>query len=356
MVHKTDDRIGYIDLFRGIGIVLMVMGHIGFYWRFDWYIHAFHMPMFFFASGYFYRYPRDGFRRFVRKKAEVLLVPYVFYGLFNYLLWILMDYRGGDSLFSPITHLLWTNTTGLPVAGALWFLTSLFLAQLLYTFIHFLSGSNNRARVLMCCVLVIIGHCLAGFSPFRCPYALDAALVGTGMVEAGYQLRRLEPQYDDLAGRVNPAVSRAIPALALVFFSVLCFVNGNVNMRTGEYCNIPLFWINAVGMCTALWLFCRRMMQGGRPSGNRPMPVEGIIRELCAAGKNGIVYLVLNQAAIRLLTPLTDLLPLPSPAVKMLRFILVMIALRAVSALVMNTRLCITVGRRYDAGRNSSGS
>lgn len=40
-------RIAYIDILRGIGILLMVMGHVGFGSRFSHYIHAFHMPLFF---------------------------------------------------------------------------------------------------------------------------------------------------------------------------------------------------------------------------------------------------------------------------------------------------------------------
>ena len=37
----------YIDILRGIGIIIMVSGHIGFGGKFDRYIHTFHMPLFF---------------------------------------------------------------------------------------------------------------------------------------------------------------------------------------------------------------------------------------------------------------------------------------------------------------------
>lgn len=40
-------RINYIDIFRSFGIIAMIMGHIGFGQAFDYFIHAFHMPMFF---------------------------------------------------------------------------------------------------------------------------------------------------------------------------------------------------------------------------------------------------------------------------------------------------------------------
>lgn len=46
-------RLDYIDVFRSLGILAMIMGHIGFGERFDYFIHAFHIPMFFFISGFF---------------------------------------------------------------------------------------------------------------------------------------------------------------------------------------------------------------------------------------------------------------------------------------------------------------
>ena len=49
------ERLDYIDIFRALGIILMVMGHIGFGSKFDKFIHAFHMPMFFWISGFFHK-------------------------------------------------------------------------------------------------------------------------------------------------------------------------------------------------------------------------------------------------------------------------------------------------------------
>lgn len=49
-----------ILIYIAVGIVLMVMGHIGFGKVFDILIHAFHMPMFFFVSGFLYLRRREG--------------------------------------------------------------------------------------------------------------------------------------------------------------------------------------------------------------------------------------------------------------------------------------------------------
>lgn len=51
--NMAKERIENYDTFRGIGINLMVMGHVYFGNAFDHFIHGFHMPMFFYISGYF---------------------------------------------------------------------------------------------------------------------------------------------------------------------------------------------------------------------------------------------------------------------------------------------------------------
>lgn len=78
METKKQVRIDYIDIFRGFGIMLMLMGHVGYVKWFDHFFHAFHMPMFFCVSGMFFNLKTWN----IRKKIKSLLVPYAFLQLF----------------------------------------------------------------------------------------------------------------------------------------------------------------------------------------------------------------------------------------------------------------------------------
>jgi len=94
-------RLDWIDRVKGVAIFLVVLGHIiiGSYGNhvmnmektspyliyFNM-IYAFHMPLFFMISGYLY--PRSLMNLFdcyaqIIKRINVLIVPYVFWGLFN---------------------------------------------------------------------------------------------------------------------------------------------------------------------------------------------------------------------------------------------------------------------------------
>lgn len=57
----------------------MIMGHIGFGYGFDFFIHAFHMPMFFFVSGYVFRERRGSMFDLLKTKVQTLLIPYFFW-------------------------------------------------------------------------------------------------------------------------------------------------------------------------------------------------------------------------------------------------------------------------------------
>ncbi|WP_230399228.1 acyltransferase family protein [Novisyntrophococcus fermenticellae] len=73
-------RMDYIDIYIAFGIILMVMGHIGFGGKFDQFIHAFHMPMFFFISGFFYKEKHIDVKKCAFDKAKKLLTPYFVFG------------------------------------------------------------------------------------------------------------------------------------------------------------------------------------------------------------------------------------------------------------------------------------
>ncbi len=122
------NRIEYIDYYRAIGIVMMVMGHIGFGATFDKFIHAFHMPMFFLVSGFLYKRTDSKIYDVLIRKAKSLIVPYFVFGVFQC---ILYRFIFGFS-FEHYYHLLFFNFDGIPIAGALWFLTALFFTDMVF--------------------------------------------------------------------------------------------------------------------------------------------------------------------------------------------------------------------------------
>lgn len=91
--NRSTTRIHWIDIAKGIGIILVSFGHIrngdG---QSVWlpaldtpinFIYLFHMPLFFFLGGLTFS-SRRSFPDFLKRKAQTLLIPYyVFFAVFS---------------------------------------------------------------------------------------------------------------------------------------------------------------------------------------------------------------------------------------------------------------------------------
>lgn len=272
-------RIDYIDLFRAFGIIAMIMDHIAFGHLFYQWAHIFHMPMFFIISGYFYRPQEIGY--VLKKRVRTLLVPYIVFGLLHCIIHFIYI---GHVEFHAFYLLFWENTAGdgIPIAGALWFLTAMFLSDAIFNFISKIKA-NELAKTIICFAIAIFGMLSATFLPFRLPLAMDVGMVGVGFYQTGKLLKERVTKVFELEWYYS--------LIGVIVFSILGIMNGDVNLRLGEYQNWILFWINAIGLTISLWNIARIIYE----SMKRNTVIANWLRGI---GHDSIVYLCLNQLAI----------------------------------------------------------
>jgi fucose 4-O-acetylase-like acetyltransferase len=67
------------DLLKGIGMILVLIGHVSVPMVIFNDIYLFHMPLFFFASGCFFKLKQQSFKEYITKNAKRLLIPYLFF-------------------------------------------------------------------------------------------------------------------------------------------------------------------------------------------------------------------------------------------------------------------------------------
>ncbi len=148
----AQERIVWIDYARGVGIILVVLGHVIrglriekvgptllYYDRLDDLIYSFHMPLFFFLAGLVFG-PRIGTspRDFVRSTVIGLIVPYI--------LWSFAFVMIQDSVRYEVNHaydvseLVWMWRY--PIAH-LWFLYALFFARVVSYVVARLFGATG---------------------------------------------------------------------------------------------------------------------------------------------------------------------------------------------------------------------
>lgn len=120
MANKRDET---IDICKGVGILLVVLGHLPIGW--GRVIYHFHMALFFMLSGWCFKEKYlDDKILFIKKKAIDLLWPYLF---IRGLQWFLIRYGPWNNFehYLKDYHLF----------GTLWFLEFLFVASLMSLFL-----------------------------------------------------------------------------------------------------------------------------------------------------------------------------------------------------------------------------
>ena len=91
--NNTDlhSRLLYIDYVRGLAMVLVIAGHVNFGHIFSNFIHLFHIPIFYYISGYLFNGLKQiSFQSFISKKINSLIIPSLFFGICHVLLFYIL--------------------------------------------------------------------------------------------------------------------------------------------------------------------------------------------------------------------------------------------------------------------------
>lgn len=287
-----------MDVARGIAIIVMIMGHTGYgfsSFNFSLWYHAWHMPIFYIISGYFFSGRDCDVKSFIAKKARQLLVPFIFWMAFDYIYYFFQTYDWEyirNNLISAC--FVWpTGCNGFPIAGALWFLPALFSLEAIYIVMTRLF-SGKLLFYIMTVVVGILGMSAATHGLYL-PFGIDAALVGVPFMAVG-ELLRVYASTKFVKELMYMRWYIFIPVFIVVNW--LFFYNGEVNFR-GTYTNFGLTYFNAIMGAILLFNISRVI---ANKFGN--IMWIHLLSDICSlVGMNSIIYVCLNQWLISLVQP-----------------------------------------------------
>lgn len=150
-------RASWLDIFKGIGIILVVVGHIyhvGFIR--DW-IYTFHMPLFFFASGWLYK--KRNILEDLKKRFFSLLVPYFSFGIILIMYWYLIERRfreASQGLGDALIGLLLAQYDTLDFNVHLWFLPAIFITGITYNVLMNIFEKRSYISYLLIIAMSVI--------------------------------------------------------------------------------------------------------------------------------------------------------------------------------------------------------
>ncbi|MBE0359503.1 acyltransferase family protein [Pseudoalteromonas aliena] len=251
-------RINYIDHMKALGIILVVLGHAA--WLNEniyILIYSFHMPLFFFMSGYL------ASRQYSIKEALIklnhrLIIPFGFFFFVSFCFWLPLHFFGSGQAsnmpwFDPLSRLITAQADSFHINGVLWFFPCLIVISVLQIIIF----SKMKPITAFIISAVILSFLLVnvGLIKTRFYWCFDSALVGLFF----FQMGRVAKE----SGLLNSTVLSKkyfvwiLLLILLPIFYIAALQNGRVDMRELSFGVIPFLYplISCLGIFI-LFLIC----------------------------------------------------------------------------------------------------
>lgn len=260
MTTTPSTRIGWVDTAKGIGLLCVILGHLNIPVVDTW-VYFFHMPLFFFLSGFVFSGRKYDFKTFLGKKFRSLVIPYFILGSGIFLFWCMLYLLDGNPGWDYLEMLksfliqehFWT----------VWFLACLFLTEVLYYGIHRGFGKNpvvSTAASTALCAFGILRYRLGWGS---LPWNLDVAFVAQFFFHLGFCFKGHAPRLSTFDGL------KCLPKLLLVglmmaldlLLGFLCIrlSGAAMDMSVGWYGNVFLIFPAALCGIAGVILFARML-------------------------------------------------------------------------------------------------
>ncbi len=238
-------RIDWVDVAKGIGMILVIISHTeehfmpGTLVSLKIPIYTFHMPLFFFVSGFLFSM-KSGFGEFLKSKCKRILVPYFCLGT----ILVLFDtyWQGRNPYGNPwfvkerflnsMLNLLYQNRL-----WTLWFIACLFWLNIFfYILVRFVKSEKIRA-------LIVIAFAVAGLYYYKMGgggifWNIDVCMTTMPFFYAGYVCRKT----DFIDSRILKNKWKWLLCVGFIALDAVCAI---VNFKTtGQFLEL---WGNQYG-------------------------------------------------------------------------------------------------------------
>lgn len=275
-------RIEWIDIAKGISIILVVYGHSGLNMLpvIGPWLCAYRMPFFFFVSGLLFSGAKyDTIEPFLQKRIKTLYRPYFIFSAILMLGIYLLD----DPRYSTPEHMLQYVKTG----WALWFIPVLSLTEIVFYYITKIKVDGFKIAILIS--LAIVGR-IAYLYEFPNPYNVWFVLTSIMFYGLGSLSKTIIIKFSKLSTLIIIGASTLFCALSFIYLMSPGLPEFSVN-------NMASIWIYPAALCGALFM-CTFAMVFERFTNKIVQAVKSFVIYM---GKNSYVVLAFHQILLKLL-------------------------------------------------------
>lgn len=232
-----EDRNHIIDTAKGYGMILVIAGHLFTYGSYPFnFIFSFHMPLFFFLSGFLFtleKYPNS--RYLFKKIFRTMIATYLFFIIIGFFLYAV------SGRLNLNEHFLYsTFFKGQPdVCGSLWFITCLaFVYTSFYYISKILNNTHSRLILLILASCLLAEYLLTKVSTQYIPFKFESVPIALFFFTIGY--------YCKLNNWIH-TIKYKWGTVALVLTIFFSYTNSTVNICIPTLGNILYFLVAALG-------------------------------------------------------------------------------------------------------------
>lgn len=246
-------RNNHIDVAKGIGIILVIAGHLFTYQSIiSMMIFSFHMPLFFFLSGMLYKKNEGSLFLFLKEKIKKLCIPFFFFLLIGLPFALVFPFQQETLTYYNIVSDLYLAQPDHFQVGQIWFLACLLHVEIFYHILYrnLLSKITWPRAILLFLIVAIIGKEIVfinSFFPFyRLPIKLDSAFMGLFFFGIGHYFYQFIYETSD----------SNYEKYVFAFLGIICSpLNGWSNLANVSYNYLPCYIFFALsGIVFSLWL------------------------------------------------------------------------------------------------------
>ncbi|KGN32975.1 acyltransferase [Knoellia sinensis KCTC 19936] len=280
-----------LDGLRILAILAVVGGHVFVTPLVRHLVYPWHVPVFFFLTGYLWRTHRP-IGDEVRSRGSTLLKPYVFWLALLFIPY-LVELGAHDELSrSTALEPVHGGRPAIGTYGTFWFVTVLFTSTILW---RLLSAATVAGRVVVVAVGVTLGA-LFGPELASLPLAVGSALPALAFLAAGQVARSSMPK--EPKGGIPIALATVAGAAALVAFGV----SEPVDIKQGDWGTPVLSTLVAIAISWSLVVIANRTSRAISPR------VEAAVTTAALSGLTVVLlhpFLITAWSALGVPRPLT---------------------------------------------------
>lgn len=277
-----EKRLYYLDMARGLAIILVIVGHMLPQGELNIFITSFHVPLFFIVSGSLIKY--KGKKKInLSNSIKRLVVPYLMFSLLIMPFWL---FSWGWNLLN-LKGIMFSFLSGLGI-GALWFLPAIFIAENLFLFIisKFDRKRINAFLILLLTLIALISSNITFnniiFDSLK--LIIVRSVIGMSFLSVGYYA------FD----KINKSkISSKILVICSIIFAIAAIYNKQVDLYSLFYNNKILYFTNAIALSLISILILKNIAVN--------------IRILTYSGINSLTLMATHQALMIVISKVTNI-------------------------------------------------